>query len=70
MLRKTVLAINLTLIICLLSLSNQVIAFTIDTAITNNLKPYKWHPISDVDKILVHENMKKLSNLMNVIIVL
>ena len=36
-------------------------AISIDSTNIENLIPYSWSPISDVDKVLQHENMKNLN---------
>ena len=57
MFRKTLFCLG----ILLFSLPNTAIASCIDGTNISDLKAYYWLPISDVDKVLEHENAKKLS---------
>ena len=52
----------LFLIALLLTISiNTAVASTIDTLYTAGLTAFDWTPISDVDKVLQHENTKDIS---------
>jgi len=47
--------------ILLFTVSFTANAYVKDTTIIANLSPYAWEPISDVDKVLQHENTKNIS---------
>jgi len=52
----------LFLVVLLLTINiNTAVASTIDTSYTEGLTAFEWAPISDVDKVLQHENAKDIS---------